>query len=138
MRSGTALDVGRADDAVTGVTPPCAQHVATHERRERHRRLSATEREQLVSGYESGSTINDVARQLGLNRSSATAALNRAGVPRHQRGLTESDIDQAVAQYTAGWSLARVGAQQGVAARTVRSALLRRGVNMRDTHGQER
>lgn len=78
----------------------------------------------------------DIAQALSIDKVTVSDHLNRAGVARRPRGMSEAQIADAVQLYASGLSLARVGDRLGFSARTVQSRLRERGVLFRDTHGQ--
>ncbi len=101
------------------------------------RRLSPTERSQIVELYHSGKAMNELARQFGIHRCTVAKHLQRAGIDTGtQLKMTPSVVERAMQLYTDGYSLATIGGQLGVDASTVHKALKRAGVKMRDTHGR--
>ncbi|MVU81408.1 hypothetical protein GPX89_29720 [Nocardia sp. ET3-3] len=103
------------------------------------RRLSESDRAQIVAAYESGASANQLASDHQLAKGSILEILRTAGAAiRHQCRLSRKEIDQAVVDYQDGQTLARIGDRLGVKATTVRAALERRGVPRRDTHGRPR
>ena len=90
----------------------------------------------IVAGYKDGRNTIRLAAQFNVNRRTISEVLNREGVARRVRPLTERQIDQAVILYEAGLSLAKVGRVIGARPRTIQLRLRERGVQMRDTHGR--
>ncbi len=72
--------------------------------------------------------------------------LDRAGVRRRPRSLSEAQIDEAVELYESGLSLEKksglslekIGNRLGFDSTTVLKELRLRGVRMRDTHGRQK
>ena len=88
--------------------------------------------------YQAGERVTDIAQALSINKVTVIDHLNRAGVERRPRGMSEMQTNEAVQLYASGLSLARIGERLGFSARTVQSRLRERGVHFRDTHGRER
>jgi len=104
----------------------------------RVRKLCEEEVQQLIEGYETGTTVYELGDRFGIKRQTVSALLKRHGVAMRQYGLNREQVDEAVRLYGAGWSLARIGGRFDTTANTVRARLLERGVRMRDVHGRER
>jgi len=85
----------------------------------------------LVAEYQAGEGMKVLAARYGIHRHSVREHLDRAGVDRRPRRLSEEDIDAATAMYEAGSSLSKIGAHFGCDPTTVRRGLRRRGVVMR-------
>jgi hypothetical protein len=54
-----------------------------------------------------------LAGRFGINRKTVSTILDRHGVPRRYRVLSDDVIVDATTLYQAGWSLARLGTCQG-------------------------
>jgi hypothetical protein len=100
-------------------------------------RLSRDQVAQLVSEYQSGTEIYELAQCWGLHRTTVAAHLRRAGVERRQRGLTEQQLDEAARLYGAEWPLRRLAERYDCDYETVRRGLLGCGVRMRDPSGRD-
>lgn len=111
---------------------------ARRDRPRRARQLGDNQIQQLIVGYQSGSTVYELAEVFGIERRTVSAILHRHRVPMRRQGLTDDQVHDAARLYHQGWSLTRIGNRMGVAADTVRKRLLERGVTMRDTHGRPR
>ncbi len=98
------------------------------------RRLKDTEVSELVSAYEAGATVYQLAEQFRINRRTVSKTLKRQGVETRWQRLTEADVDEAEYLYAQGWSLARIGERLSVSDGTVHYRLKKRGVQMRDPH----
>lgn len=90
----------------------------------------------LISTYQAGATVYEVAAQFGIARQTVSGILRHHGVPLRRQGLSPEQIDQAARLYHSGWSLARIGDRVGADAETVRQRLRQRGVRMRDPQGR--
>jgi AraC-like DNA-binding protein len=101
---------------------------------QRQRRLDDQEQAQLLSAYDQGVMINDLAAMFGLSRTAVMANLNRLGAE-SRRGIVHRRIEEARSLYEHGWSLAKIGKRYGVYPSTVRDALLRSGVLLRPRPG---
>ena len=101
------------------------------------RRLSDAESDELVRRYRAGESINGLARELGVHRTTVVNHLDRAGVTRRRvaRKLTDSAIALAAAQYREGASLAIVAEEFGVHVRTLAKELRRAGTQIRPRPG---
>ena len=97
------------------------------------RRLTDADVDELVTGYQAGRSLPDLAEDFGVHRRTVAAHLEQRGVQRrvNRRKMTEDDIREAACRYLAGDSLATVGDALGVHAATVRRELVRAGVDIR-------
>ncbi len=101
-----------------------------------HHRLRPSEIEQLITDYQSGVLVRQLAVRYGINRDTVIEHVRRNGGVRHRYpALLPKEIVEAAQFYRSGQSLATVGKHFGINASTVRSALLRAGVQMRDCQG---
>jgi hypothetical protein len=110
--------------------------LATRDRPRRARQLSTDQIQELIAGYQSGSTVYELGVQFGIERRTVSTILHRHGVPMRRRSLSPDQVDHAVHLYNLGWSLARVGEHLGVNHTTVLTKLRERGIPTRDTHGR--
>jgi hypothetical protein len=101
------------------------------------RQLRPAEVDALVTAYEAGATVYDLAAQFGINRKTVGQHLRARGVDTKQPGLHPDDVPTAATLYRDGWSLTRLADKFGTSANTVRARLLEVGVTMRDPHGRE-
>ncbi|MFQ6228279.1 hypothetical protein [Nocardia sp. NPDC002869] len=104
----------------------------------RARQLDAEEVSELITGYQAGATVYELADRFGIERRTVSGILHRRGVPMRRRGLSPDQADTAIHLYTLGWSLARVGKHLDVNHTTVLTALRRHGIATRDSHGRPR
>jgi hypothetical protein len=111
---------------------------APRDRPRRARRLGADQVQELIAGYQSGSTVYELGAQFGIERRTVSAILHRHGVPMRRRGLSPDQVDTAIHLYNLGWSLARIGDHLDVDHTTVLIKLRERGIPTRDSHGRPR
>ena len=102
------------------------------------RHLTDAEQSDLITKYQAGSDMRQLAKEFGVHRRTVRAILDRHGIERRQRVLTATQIDEAIRLYQHGQSLAEVGRRFGVEHSTIRKHLIARGIERRDTHGRER
>ena len=107
--------------------------------RQRQRRLSPADAAELVTAYEAGSTIRELASQFGVHRTTVLAHVERSGVPRHStKGLwDQTTLAAAIQLYEQGQSLESIGDRLGVHADTVAARLRRAGRELRARPGWE-
>ncbi len=108
------------------------------DRPRRARRLGTDQIQELIAGYQSGSTVYELGAQFEIERRTVSAILHRHDVPMRRRGLSPDQVDHAIHLYNLGWSLARVGERLDVDHTTVLTKLRERGIPTRDTHGRTR
>jgi lambda repressor-like predicted transcriptional regulator len=98
---------------------------------QRAKRLTTSERTEMVAEYQAGCSSNALAREYQVSRNAVTAVLEREGVPRRYNLLKAEDVKRASTLYLQGRSLASIAPEFGVDYKTVRTALLRAGIEMR-------
>jgi hypothetical protein len=111
---------------------------AKRDRPRRARRLGAEQIQELIAGYQSGSTVYQLGAQFGIERRTVSTILHRHGVPMRRRALSSDQVETAIHLYNLGWSLARVGDHLDVDHTTVLTKLRERGIPTRDSHGRPR
>jgi transposase-like protein len=101
------------------------------------RRLSEATIDDLVSAYLEGSSIDSLAAQSGVNRTTIIVHLDRRGIQRRKvvRKMTDRIVRCAATRYSKGESLKVVAAQFGVDARTLSREFRRAGVPIRPRRG---
>jgi hypothetical protein len=101
------------------------------------RRLSPIDIDDLISAYQAGATISQLAAEFGIHRTTVAGHLDRHGVARHneQRAWDDQILRQAAELYATGLSLADVADQFGVDAQTVANRFRRAGVAVRPRRG---
>ena len=104
----------------------------------RPKKLSSSIVSKLVLAYSEGMAIHEIAKEFKINRVTVSKHLERAGVIKRSRSMSEVQIDEAVQDYGGGQSLDKIGNRLGFDSTTVLRELRLRGVRMRDTHGRER
>jgi hypothetical protein len=100
--------------------------------RQRQRRLEPSKVTELITNYQAGAQVKDLATQFNVERRTVSAILRRYGIPPRPRGLNQQQVEEAAQMYGEDWSLARIGSKLGVSAETVRKRLQERGVVMRE------
>ena len=102
------------------------------------RQLSDGDVAELVTRYQEGATVYELAKRFSIHPTTVSGHLHRRGV--RLRGLSPDRRQVVVGTrlYQQGWSVARIGSHVGVDGSTVWRALRARGVRMRDTHGRDR
>ena len=95
------------------------------------KRLDAGHVADLVTSYQAGTTVDDLAATYQINRTTVLAHLKRQGVKRRRSRLQRVDIDKAVHLYAAGHSVDSVARELRVGSTTVRRVLKARGVELR-------
>jgi len=104
------------DDVGTTQTRPSNDHAAVPRQAKgrlsnpAQRRLSPTDIDDLISAYQAGATINQLAVKFGIHRTTVAAHLDRRGIPRHNDHTAWSDekLRQGAELYTTGLTLADV------------------------------
>ena len=101
------------------------------------RRLSELAVDDLVRDYLAGSSIDTLAMQIGVNRTTIIHHLDRHGIERRKsvRKMTDRSVLQAAKRYEAGESLSVVAARFGIDARTLAREFRRAGVPIRRRRG---
>lgn len=95
------------------------------------RELRDQELAAMITDYQAGASLTDLAAKYGYNRVGISSALKNAGVSLRRSGLTTKQAAEAERLYCEGQSLVTVAARFGVDAGTVRTRLMKRGVMMR-------
>lgn len=101
------------------------------------RRLSEHDVGKLVSAYLAGSTIDSLAEQLSVHRTTIIDHLDRRGIERRRvvRKMTGQSVRQATRRYESGDSLKAVASQFDIDARTLAREFRRAGVPIRPRRG---
>jgi AraC-like DNA-binding protein len=101
------------------------------------RRLSPIDIDDLISAYQAGATISQLAVEFGIHRTTVAGHLDRHGVARHneQRVWDDQILRQAAELYATGLSLADVADQFGIDAQTVANRFRRAGLPVRSRRG---
>lgn len=114
------------------------EHVLTAPRpRQQQRRLASEQIDEVVTRYIDGESIDGLAREYGINRTTVISHLERKGVERRRnpRKMTDAKVEAAAADYSSGRSLAVVAAEFGVCERTLRREFDQAGVCVRPRPG---
>jgi transposase-like protein len=101
------------------------------------RRLSKATVDELVRAYLDGSSIDSLAAQLGVNRTTIIHHLELRRIERRKvaRKMTDSIVQRAATSYRKGESLRMVAAQFDVDARTLAREFRRAGLPIRPRRG---
>jgi AraC-like DNA-binding protein len=140
---GSEKFVGSSEGGETTQIRPSDDHAeGPRERKGRlsnpaQRRLSPTAVDALISAYQAGATISQLAVEFGAHRTTVAGHLDRHGVARHSelRAWDDEILRHAAELYATGWSLADVADQFGVDAQTVANRFRRAGVVVRPRRG---
>ena len=99
----------------------------------RQNRLKPPEIEGLVALYESGVSVNQLATQVKIHRTTVMAHLRRRGIRTRRclRKLSDEQVHQAAALYADGLSLTAVGAEFDVDPGVIRKEFLKFGIQRR-------
>ena len=86
------------------------------------RRLSAADVNDICATYVTGTSIDELARSYGVNRTTIITHLDQHGVPRRRvaRKMTDALVAEAAVEYLDGHSLATVANKFNVAIKTLR------------------
>jgi hypothetical protein len=131
-------DQGERIEALLEIALPPLRTIKTRTTNQIHRRLRPPEITELVSAYQGGKTVYQLAQQFSIHRNNVSKLLKREGVLLRWRSLFRSQINLAVELYREGHSAAAMAPHFEYDPGTVRLALIKAGVRMRDSHGRER
>ncbi len=90
--------------------------------------LTPSEIDHLVTDYEAGSGVQELAEKYGIHRATVFAHLQRREVPRRRPGLNDQEQAEAVRRSREGMSMRAIGRRRGVDRKAVRVALVDAGV----------
>ena len=93
--------------------------------------LTAEQTQQLVTEYEAGASIKELAAHGGLHPTTVAARLGQADIQLRRQGVPDTLLDEAIRRCTDGWSCQRLTERYGRDAETVRQTLNRAGVRLR-------
>lgn len=113
-------------------------HVPVVQRPRQHQnRLAVDQIDEVVTRYVDGASIDALAREYGINRTTVIGHLERNGVERRRnpRKMTDDKVRDAASRYSSGCSLATVASEFGVCERTLRREFQRAGVDVRPRRG---
>lgn len=101
------------------------------------RRLSSAEVDELVTQHASGVTINELARNFNIHRTTVMNHLDDRNVTRRQlvRKMTDEEVATAARRYGEGLSLAAIAAEFEVHARTLAREFHLAGLPVRPRNG---
>ena len=101
------------------------------------RRLSPGDVDDICATYVSGTSIDELARSHGVNRTTIITHLDQHGVPRRRvvRKMTDALVAEAALEYLDGHSLATVANKFNVAIRTLRREFSKAAIPTRPRQG---
>lgn len=102
------------------------------------RQLEADQVQELISSYQAGATVYELAKQFGIDRKTVSRTLHRHQVPMRRRGLTTEQVDEPARLRAEGWSTYKISIKMGTDQRTVQRRLRDHEQERRDTQGRER
>jgi DNA-binding CsgD family transcriptional regulator len=108
---------------------------AAHSRSQIQHRLSSAEAQDLNQQYLSGSSLNELAAQFSVHRTTVSAHLDRSGIIRRGKGPSRAQIQRALVLYEEGQSTAAIGKLLGFSAETIRLRLIQSGIQIRRRNG---
>jgi DNA-binding transcriptional regulator LsrR (DeoR family) len=85
----------------------------------------------MIARYEAGASMQQIADQLGVHRTTILKRLQGLGITTKFSKLEPDDVRAAAKLYQEGWTLDNIARQYHVASSTVRESLLAYGVEMR-------
>jgi len=100
----------------------------------RQRRLTEAQMNNMVTRYQEGATVYELATEFDCHRTTVAARLKKAGIAMRLQPPTSEVIDSMVRLYASGFSPQEVGAQLGFCANTVRACLRQRQTSSSDEH----
>lgn len=95
------------------------------------KRLSDAELSTFQARYREGATVDVLAREFGVHRTTVMAFTKRLDLHRPIRALSEPQTQQAAIMYSEGEPLAVVAKRYGVGVETMRTTLLAAGQELR-------
>lgn len=101
------------------------------------KRLTTSQIDQLVAGYQAGKTVAELCQSHHLHRTTVLHHLEQRAIPRrrNQRALTDTQVEAAARTYALGFSLTDTAAQFGVNAATIKREFRRAGIPTRPRRG---
>ena len=114
------------------------EHVPTVRRpRQQQRRLGPEQVDEVVARYINGESIDGLAREYRINRTTVISHLERHSVDRRRnpRKMTDADVRAAAERYATGISLAAVAAEFDVCDRTLRREFESADIGVRQRRG---
>jgi hypothetical protein len=83
------------------IQPPAPRHSSSTDNTDsnRHYRLDQDQTQQLITSYQAGSTVYQLANEFSIERRTVSAILHRHPIPMRRRGLTNDQADDAERLY---------------------------------------
>jgi DNA-binding CsgD family transcriptional regulator len=117
------------------IVPDGPRKAKIQTRKQVQRRLRPREIDDLVTAYQAGISVYELADRHRIHRATVSLLLERRGVPRRYRLLEGERLGEAIGLYKGGQSLSTIGSGMGVSPETVRNVLIRAGVTLRPRPG---
>ena len=111
-------------DALPDVTPGPRPY-------QTQRQLTPDEVSQVVARHEAGASMQQIADELGVHRTTILKRLQGLGITTRYSKLTLEQVREAATLYKECWTLDKIAKRYQVAASTVREYLLADGVELR-------
>jgi hypothetical protein len=120
------------------IVPSGPLHPETRTPKQVHHRLEPAEIQGLKHAYASGATVDELACEFHVHRTTVMDILERAGIARRGKGPSSAEISVAIQLYQEGKSAATIGQMLGFSHNTIRQRLLDAGVAIRGPHDWQR
>jgi DNA-binding CsgD family transcriptional regulator len=98
------------------------------------RQLCPTEVDELVTAYQAGATVYDLATRFEVHRNTIAGHLRTRGINTRPPALTTEQAQEAANLYRSGQSLAKVAAKYDISPHGVSNYLRAAGVRLRGRH----
>ena len=92
----------------------------------------------MASCYLHGSTVYELAEEFGVQRTTVSERLKKAGIKMRLQAPCVDAVDEMVKLYASGLSALAVGKIVSMSPQTVLNHLRARGIRARDSHGRAR
>ena len=90
--------------------------------------LAPSEVDRLIEDYNSGMSVQGLAKKYGIHRATVSAHLSRRSTPRRRPGLDVDERAEAVRLFRAGLSMRAISRRLGVGRKSVRVCLVEAGL----------
>lgn len=109
------------------------EEVEVRKYRQKQKRLSNTEKAEIIQRYQSGENTNQLAAAYGCHRNTISNTLKKAGIDVTIKKIgIVFEPEEAIELYTKGWKSKDIGKKLGVSELTIRKCLRERGVKIRN------
>lgn len=110
---------------------PSRAKATPHTPQRLERRLSRTEKNELIQAYRDGASTAELASRHHVSKSAVLALLTKRGISRRYQSMTEADVTRAEQLYLNGHSLSACSKLIDFPASSINRALNKRGTPMR-------